>query len=241
MKGTFSILAVILVVVSATIVAQESIPKKPEDSILVEFGRSAEEYYNLGNWYAERDQHVKALAYFKAALKKRPNYTEVLINMGTSYRALGRYQEAIESYRSAIDIGTDENFVHFNLGNALVSANRLREASLAFRTYIELDAYDPAGYSRLGYVLYRLGDFAEAAETFEKVLILEENDGYFLYQAARCYALMGNYDKAYEKALAALKADPNIRFVIVREEDFRDFRRSAQFQKLLAEIDGLKD
>lgn len=233
MKRTLATLSLFLLCVS---VASAQDYPLPEDQVQVELGRSAEQYFNLGNWYAERDQHVKAVAYYKAALKKKPDYTETLINMGSSLRALKRFDEAIAAYNKALELGTDVDFVYLNLGNAYLSAGRLREAALAFRTYTQLQEYDPAGYARLAFTLYRLKEYSQAAETFERLVILGEDVSYNLYQAARCYAMMRDYDKTLEKIRAALKADPNIRFVLMDEPDFHDFRRSSQFRELLEEF-----
>ena len=235
----FSIALIILL--NSVVDAQEQTKTKPEDAIKVELGRSAEEYFNIGNWYSDREQHFKAIAYYKAALNKNPEYTVALINMGTSFKAVERYEEAIESYRKAIDLGTKENFVFLNLGNALLEAGKLREATIAFRTFIELEPYDPAGYSRLGYSLYTLKDYAEAASTFEKLTVLEKDNEYFPYQAARCYALLKKYDESLRFAKIALSLEPNIRFVILEEEDFLQFRRSEQFKELLAEMQKIEN
>ncbi len=202
----------------------------------VELGRSAEEYFNIGNWYSERDQHFRAIAYYRAAVERREDFAEAWINLGVSLRAIDRYQEAIDAYRTAIDLDCEENFVYLNLGNALVAAGRLREAVLQFRTFVNLEPYDPDGYANLGLTLLRLSDHAEAAAAFERLLILRQDDVYFLYQAARCYALLSRYEEATEKLRRALRLDPNLRAFFLNDDDFRGFRRSSQYRQLLAEI-----
>ncbi len=100
-----------LVIASSMIIAQETSTDNPEDKVTVELGRTADQYYNVGNWYAERQQHVKAVAYFKAALNKKSDFTGALINLGSSLKELKRFDEAIDSYQKAIDHKTKENFV----------------------------------------------------------------------------------------------------------------------------------
>lgn len=204
--------------------------------IVVEKGRSAEQYYNIANWYSERGQHFRAIAYYRAALENKPAFTEAWINLGSSLRAVKRAEEAVSAYRSAIAIGNAPNFVHLNLGNALVDAGKLREAVVAFEQYIRLEPYEADGYANLGITRYRLKEYLAAAADFEKLLLLKKDDSWFLYQAARCYALGKQYDKALEKARLALRAETNLKFVIMDEADFKEFRKSPQFRQLLAEF-----
>lgn len=212
---------------------------RPEDKVKVEIGRTAEQYYNIGNWYSNRQQHFKAIAYYKAAIKKDSRFDKAFINLGSSFRAVKRYDEAIKALESAISLKTPEQNVYFNLGNTFIEAGRLREATIALRTFTELQQYEPAGYYRLAFALYELKEFQQAAEAFEKLLMIDKTAHNF-YQTARCYARMKNYDKALEKSLLALKTDPVIRFVIMEEGDFKEFRSTPQFRTLLAEINKIK-
>lgn len=226
-KAIYSLLLSAVLISSA--IAQD---QKPEQ-FTVEPGRSADEYYNIGNWYSERDQHHKAIAYYQASLSKRSDFVPALINLGSSLRAVGRYDEAVKAYRTAITAGCKENFVYLNLGNAYVSAGKLKEAVTAFKAYIEKAPYESDGYANLGITLYRLKDYAGAVESFEKLLLLKENDSYFLFQTARCYALLKKFDLAMERARSALKIDPNVKYALMQEDDFKEFRRSPQFRTLL--------
>ena len=212
---------------------------RPEDRVKVEIGRSAEQYYNIGNWYSNRQQHYKAIAYYKAAIKKDNRYDKAMINLAASYRAVQRYDEAVAALEKAISLKTNIKDVYLNLGNTYIAAGRLREATIALRTYTELQQYDPAGYYRLAFALYSLKEYEEAAATFEKLILIDKT-AHNYYQTARCYAKLKNYDKTLEKSLLALQADPVIRFVIMEEADFKDFRSSAQFRSLLAEMNKLK-
>jgi tetratricopeptide (TPR) repeat protein len=214
--------------VSAPAFAQE----QPEDSIKVEPGRSAEEYFNIGNWYSQRDQHFKAIAYYKAATALKADFAEAWNNLGTSFSSVDRYSEAIQAYRRAIELGIEENFAYLNLGNAQVKAGLLRDAADSFRIFVDLDPYDPDGYTNLGITLFRLKDYSQAADAFEKLLLINKDDGYFTFQAARSYALAERYDKALVKVRAALALDPNVRQVLMTDPDFRGFRRSPQFREL---------
>jgi tetratricopeptide (TPR) repeat protein len=219
-------------VLAALGAAQISAQEKPEDSIKVEPGLSAEEYFNIGNWYSEREQHFKAVAYYKEATAVKADFAEAWNNLGTSFSAVARYSEAVQAYRKAIELGIKEHFVYLNLGNAQVNAGLLRDAVASYRVFIELEPYDAGGYTNLGITLFRLKEYSEAADAFEKLLLINKDDSYFTFQAARCYALAGKYDEALIKVRAALALDPGVRQVLLTDPDFRGFRRSPQFREL---------
>ena len=233
MKRLSLLLAIITLLAAAPplLTAQD----KPEDQFRVEPGRTAAEYYNIGNWYAERDQHFRAVAYYKASVAADPAFASAWVNMGASYRAAGRHDDAVSAYRSALDAGFDENFIYLNLGNALLSAARLREAASAFRTFTTLEPYDPDGYANLGIALFQLEEYAQAAEVFEKFLLLDEENAYFHFQAARCYVLLKRFDDALPPLRKALELDPNVRYALLQDDDFKAFRRSPQYRQLLTE------
>ena len=231
--GRVSLLLFSLLLINTFGSAQE----KPEDQFRIEPGRTAEDYYNIGNWYSKREQHYRAIAYYKAAIDKKEEYVQAWINLGASYRAVERFEDAITAYQKAIDIGSEEHFVYLNLGNALVAANRLREATIPFRTYITLEPYDPDGYVNLGITLFRLQDYSQAAETFEILLIIEKDNAYFRFQTARCYALLKETEKTVLHLREALSLDPKIRFALLQDSDFRNFRRSQSYRSLMAEFE----
>jgi len=233
MEITAALAAILLLLIlPLTSIAQD----RPEDEFKIEPGRSASEYYNIGNWYAEREQHYRAIAYYKAAIAKDEEFTAAWVNMGSAYRAVDRFRDAIRAYKKAIEIGIEENFVYLNLGNAYVGAGELTEATIAFKTFIALEPYDTDGYANLGITLFRLREYAQAADAFEKLLLLDKENAYFMFQAARCYTILGQQDKAFEKLKQALQIDPNIRYALLQDDDFRAFRRSEFYKRLSLEL-----
>lgn len=223
---------VIMLLLAQPCISQE----KPEDNFKVEPGRTAEDYYNIGNWYFEREQHYKAIAYYKAAIAQNQSFAEAWNNLGAAYSEVERFDESVEAYRKAVELASTENFVYLNLGNALTKTGKLRDAALAYRTFIQLEPYDPDGYKNLGITLFRLKDYEQAADAFEKLLLIEKDDSYFTFQTARCYAILGRYDKTLEKIQAALILDPDIGSILEDDPDFRGFRRSEQYRQLKKNI-----
>lgn len=229
MKSMKSFLALLLLLIPLALLAQD----KPEDSIQVEAGRTADQYYDIGNWYAERNQFFKAIAYYKAALEKRETFCMALINLGRAYKSVNRHQEAIAAYEKALSLSCEQDFIHLNLGNAHVEAGNLTEGIAAYDKFIELQPYDPDGYLNKGITLYKAGRYSQAAASFEKLILLEPDNSYFIFQTARCYAHMEDHDRTARKVIAAYNIDPNVRYALMADDDFKDFRKSDQFRRIM--------
>lgn len=209
---------------------------RPEDAVKVESGRTAEQYYNIANWYSERNQYFKAIAYYKAAIRQDAGFCQALINMGLAYKEVRRFDDAVAAYRQALDSKCSQEFIHLNLGNTLVAAERYQEGLAAYDTFIEKQPYDPDGYLNKGITLFKMKQYAKAAEAFEKLILLEPDNAYFIFQTARCHARLGNFDKTALRVMSAYQVDPNIRYPLMADEDFREFRKSEQFRKIRERI-----
>ena len=220
-----------LLIFSITIIAQSQ--KEQEDSFKVESGKTAEQYYRIGNWYSERDQHAKAVAYYKAAIAKDSSYGEAFVNMGISLKQIGKFEESISAYNRAIELNKVENFVHLNLGLVHRAAGNHVAALASFNNYISLEPYETAGYANAGFACYELKDFNQAALNFEKLLVLEPENKGILLQLARSHALMESYQKTADILIKALKLDKNLKYLILEGPEFLQFRKTQEFRQVL--------
>jgi anaphase-promoting complex subunit 8 len=59
--------------------------------------------YPLGNYYSLMGDHVKAVIYFKKALKLDKNFLAAWTLMGHEFLEMKNIGGAIESYRNAVD------------------------------------------------------------------------------------------------------------------------------------------
>ncbi|KAI8056750.1 anaphase promoting complex subunit 8 [Syncephalis plumigaleata] len=72
----------------------------------------------LGNYYGLRQDHEKAILYYRRALKLDRRYVQAWTLMGHEYLELGNMHAAIEAYRRAIDIDSYDYRALFALGHA---------------------------------------------------------------------------------------------------------------------------
>jgi tetratricopeptide (TPR) repeat protein len=105
-------------------------------------------HYNLGNFYASRNEIEKAIASYETAIRLEPRALLPLTNIAIVYSQTGEYGKAEKSLRRAIEIDSKSAPVHFNLGLLLAERDRKQEAEKELRTALNLDPrLAPAAYN----------------------------------------------------------------------------------------------
>jgi len=105
-------------------------------------------HYNLGNFYASRNEIEKAIASYETALRLEPRALLPLTNIAIVYGQRGEYDKAETSLRKAIEIDPKSTPVHFNLGLLLAERGRTDEAEKELRLALDFDPrLAPAAYN----------------------------------------------------------------------------------------------
>jgi tetratricopeptide (TPR) repeat protein len=148
---------------------------------------------------------AESVAYYQAALARRPNSPMVLSNLGSALARLGRRAEAEQCYRKALALQEDFALAHHNLGAFLQQQNKLDEAERLLRRAIQLVPRDSKTHDNLGLVLRGRGRLDEALACFDRSLSL--SPGYARAHVNRGSVLLekGRLDEAaaaYRKAAA---------------------------------------
>jgi tetratricopeptide (TPR) repeat protein len=123
----------------------------------------------LGIIYNYRDEPLRAIREYQAAIQLKPESGMLYNNIGVAYAMAGRYEEAIEAYRQATTKSYAGSRVYNNLGVAL---GKLGEYELA------LDAFTKAvgearAYNNLGSMYMEEGKYQQAIRCFKKAIALK--------------------------------------------------------------------
>ena len=71
----------------------------------------------IGNLYALKGEHPKAIAFFKRALKLDNGYLPVYTLMGHEFLEMKIISSAVESYRTAIDVDPNDFRAYYGLSS----------------------------------------------------------------------------------------------------------------------------
>lgn len=134
-------------------------------------------HYNLGNFYASRNETEKAITSYETAIRLEPRAVLPLTNIAIVYGQKGQYDKAETSLRKAIEIDPKSAPVHFNMGLLLAERGRIEEAEKELRVALNLDP-------KLAPAAYNLG-----------VLIVKERPDEGLSYCRKAYELSPNNPK----------------------------------------------
>jgi tetratricopeptide (TPR) repeat protein len=110
----------------------------------------------------------KALEFYEAAIKLRPEFAEAEFQRGNVLVTLGRFAEAESGFRRAIEIRQNWSLPYATLGVLLVRRNRDSEAETILRQAVKLDGQDSLALRMLADVRLRAGDAKEALELIRR-------------------------------------------------------------------------
>jgi len=104
----------------------------------------------------------RALEFYEAAIKLRPEFPEAEFQRGSALVALGRLPEAEAALRRSIELRKDWSLPYAMLGALLVRTGREKEAEALLRQAIKLDPHNSAALRALAEARLRAGDPKEA-------------------------------------------------------------------------------
>ena len=193
-----------------------------KESVLRKYTDNTEAYqlYLQGRFYYNKsgeDGFIKAIDYFKAAIKIEPDYALAYAGIGYSYLYIWFF-------------------------NYSAPENCLPQAKQAIQQCLQLDNEISESHSVLGHMkLVYEWDFAEASIEFKKAIDLNPNyaEAHFYY--AFCMVLSGNQKEAIKHASIAYNLDPfslwisfNVGIVYLMLEDFE---KELEYGRRLVELE----
>ena len=128
--------------------------------VLARGGERAFVHHNLGIVHQRRNQHVQALAEFRAASRLDPEFGPARLLAGSSLLALGRAEEAVAELERAVRLMPDERAAHLQLADACERAGNVPCLARQSRLLAGLAPSDPEFVYRLGKAYLRLSQWA---------------------------------------------------------------------------------
>jgi Flp pilus assembly protein TadD len=123
---------------------------------------SKDGWEQLGQSYANLNQHEKAAAAFQKQIEKDPYHAHANGELAAQLQQLGRSNEAIAAYRKQIEISPAEKLAHKQLGLLLVQLKRDSEAQAELETAATIPPEDTDVKMALAQLYSRTGDSKKA-------------------------------------------------------------------------------
>ena len=216
-------------------------------------------YYNfaMGRLYAlmaqaegNQDQALKAIQYFKDALKADPKASDTYEELTDLYLALNRGGDAIALAQEALKQNPDNVDAHRMLGRVYFSQinksqqgpideRALHQAMAEFQKVTDKDPKDIDSWVTLGRLYAATNDSSDAEKAYNTALGIDPDNEEALTGLALVYGNNGETGKAIEKLKAATEKNPNPRSLMILAEAYRNqknYKDAADVEKKAIEM-----
>ncbi|MCQ2818658.1 MAG: tetratricopeptide repeat protein [archaeon] len=150
----------------------------------------------LGNFFALKGDHPKAVTYFKRAIKLDYSFLSAWILMGHEYLEMKLISSAIESYRTAVDIDQTDYRAWYGLGQTYEIHQMFNFALYYFMNAAKANPNDSRMWTASGLCYEKMNKKKEAINCYEKAVYCKDNENIALYRMAKIYLEQGMEDRA---------------------------------------------
>lgn len=124
----------------------------------------------VGNYYAMKSEHEKAIVYFRRALTLDRSFLSAWTLMGHEYVELKNTQAAIECYRRAVDTNRKDYRAWYGLGQTYEVLDMHLYALWYYQRAAVLAPYDPKMWAAVGSCLAKMQRPAQAVKAYKRAL-----------------------------------------------------------------------
>ncbi|MFX0137252.1 MAG: tetratricopeptide repeat protein [Candidatus Hodarchaeota archaeon] len=154
------------------------------------------QHHNLGIALAQKGNLDDAIEHYRAALKIKPDYLEVLNNLGIAFVNKGDYDQAILSFKRLLKMDPNKTDTRMNLANVLFLQSKTDEAISQYRNMLQNDSENADVSYNLAYVLSTQGKLNEAVLLYKNTLRIDP-------KYSKAYYNLGNILLGQEKVKEA--------------------------------------
>ena len=164
----------------------EAMNSRPDDAM---------SHYNLGNYYAAKNQWEKAIQSYETSIKLRKDSVLPYVNASLVYNLLGDNDTAAASLKQAVAIEPNNVAAHLNLALLYGEMGRYADAEKAFRKTFELDPKSAVAAYNLG-VLLAEKKIDQAIQWCRKAYEIEPANSKYAYTLAYYYIQQKRIEEA---------------------------------------------
>ena len=165
-------------------------------------------YNNLGSAYESVDLD-KAIFYYKAALKIRPNDAAAFYNLGNVFLEKGNIDKAIHYYLNALKIKPNDTAALNNLGGALIKKGDYDKANYYFKRALKTDPTGSETCMNFANALFLQAKPDIAVSLYKKILQTDSENADVHYNLAVVLSSQKKYQEAIRHYNKTLSIDPN--------------------------------
>ena len=125
----------------------------------------------VGNYYALKSEHEKAVMYFRRALTLDRNFLGAWTLMGHEYVEMKNTHAAIESYRRAVDVNRKDYRAWYSLGQTYEVLEMHLYALFYYQRAASLRPYDPKMWLAVGSCYEKIDKPVQSIKAYQRALV----------------------------------------------------------------------
>lgn len=176
----------------------------------------------VGNHYSLRQEHEKAVKYFRRATELDRTYLTAWTLMGHEFVEMKNSHAAIEAYRRAVDINRKDYRAWYGLGQAYELLSMHNYALYYYQHATALRSYDVRLWQAQGSCYEELGRPREAIECYKRALISSE-----LHETLLCLKLARLHSLLDERAEATAYHKRVIEYCQEKDRPIHEYAKSS--------------
>jgi adenylate cyclase len=206
--------------------------------------RLAEAHAARGIAFAVDDRRAETVAAFEKALELDPNNWEALYHFGRYYFGIGDFEKVIGLFTRAMEVQPEDcesvTFLSQTFEALGRSAEAVRYAHIALKRSEQALRQNPEN-SRPAQLIANtyasIGEAKRAKEWIERAFEIDPDDNHVRYNAACVYALLGEFDKAFDLLdVWVNQAARDSKLWFLSDPDFTAMRHHPRYAELVKKM-----
>ncbi|ETV90530.1 hypothetical protein, variant 1 [Aphanomyces invadans] len=153
----------------------------------------------IGNYYALKGQHERAIGYFNRAITLDSDCVAAWTLIGHEYIQMKNTNAAIEVYRRALDLAPNDYRAWYGLGQAYELLDLFHYSVYYYQKASAIRPYDARMWVALGGAFEKVGQVAQAKSCYLRAVTNKDAEGIAVIRLAKLYEQVEkDLDKAAE-------------------------------------------
>ena len=192
----------------------------------------------LGDIFDAKLDFIKAITYYKDALKINSKSSEAFGNMGVTFSKMGEHEKAIEYYKKALFLNPNHNNALANLGNTYTALSRFNEAIDCYQRALVLSPNNADILLNMAHTFGLMFNISEAHDCFLRSIKINPNSSIAHNNHGVLYLELGEYENAIKSLKTAIALDENnleplINYASLLGQIWRESESTEIFQKII--------
>ncbi|HSW93643.1 MAG TPA: tetratricopeptide repeat protein [Gammaproteobacteria bacterium] len=163
----------------------------------------------LGTFYYHQKKWSEAIAAFRNAIQKEPEFINAHYNLGLALGKANQWHEAVLTYQHLLKLAPDHFAARFHLACVFMQTEKIDDALTEFLIIEQSEPHHFETQSNIAACYLKKNVLNEAKTHYQKALQLMRDDTQVLFNLGVIETRLGNTDSAIQYYQKAVQIDPD--------------------------------